>query len=56
MCDCLLLKVPSGVLKRVKLCGFPDISGALWCVRNGRIMRDFLIFLVPSGGLGRIKL
>ena len=35
---------------------FPDISGALWCVENSRIMSAFLIFLVPSGVLKRIEL
>ena len=33
-----------------------DIPGAFWCVVKGRIMNDFLIFLVPSGVLKRVKL
>jgi len=32
------------------------MSGAFWCVVKGRIMTDFLIFLVPSGVLKRLEL
>jgi len=35
---------------------FPDIPGAFWCVGKGKIMKEFLIFLVPFGVLERMKL
>jgi len=35
---------------------FLDISGALWCAEKGRIMSDFLIFLVSSGVLKIVEL
>ena len=35
---------------------FLDMSGAFWCAGKGRIMRDLLIFLVPSGVLKRVEL
>jgi len=56
MKDLLIFRVLSGMVKRLNYERFLDISGAFWCVEQGRSMNDFLIFLVPFGVLGKVDL